>query len=54
MNISASNTIVINDILIGDVWICSGQSNMELSMKRVSSEPITGQINIDIQAAGKG
>ncbi len=36
MNISASNTIVINDILIGDVWVCSGQSNMEISMKRVS------------------
>jgi len=30
MIISSSNdTIVIEDILIGDVWICSGQSNME-------------------------
>ncbi|HEY8935328.1 MAG TPA: sialate O-acetylesterase [Cyclobacteriaceae bacterium] len=36
MTITASNTITINDILIGDVWICSGQSNMEISMKRVS------------------
>ncbi len=36
MSISASDTIIINDILIGDVWICSGQSNMELPMKRVS------------------
>ncbi|MDR3287441.1 MAG: hypothetical protein LBT27_08355, partial [Prevotellaceae bacterium] len=25
----------ISDILIGDVWICSGQSNMELQMSRV-------------------
>ena len=24
-----SNTLTIKDILIGDVWICSGQSNME-------------------------
>lgn len=28
MNITASNRIVLKDILIGDVWICSGQSNM--------------------------
>ncbi|MDF1548569.1 MAG: sialate O-acetylesterase [Bacteroidales bacterium] len=36
MLISASNSIVIRDILFGDVWICSGQSNMELPMRRVS------------------
>jgi sialate O-acetylesterase len=28
MNIDASNHITLKDILIGDVWICSGQSNM--------------------------
>jgi sialate O-acetylesterase len=28
MEISGSNKIVLNDILIGDVWFCSGQSNM--------------------------
>ena len=28
MNIDASNHITVKDILIGDVWICSGQSNM--------------------------
>ena len=36
MNIYGSNSITINEILIGDVWICSGQSNMEISMQRVS------------------
>ena len=35
MTIKASNTIVIKNILLGDVWVCSGQSNMELPMKRV-------------------
>ncbi|MDR2913868.1 MAG: sialate O-acetylesterase [Tannerella sp.] len=29
------NDIEINDILIGDVWLCSGQSNMELPIRRV-------------------
>ena len=31
-----SSSITINDILIGDVWLCSGQSNMEINMQRVS------------------
>ena len=35
MKISASNELKVRNILIGDVWIISGQSNMELSMKRV-------------------
>lgn len=28
IGISASNTIIIKDVLFGDVWFCSGQSNM--------------------------
>ncbi len=28
MTIKGKNTIVIDDILVGDVWFCSGQSNM--------------------------
>lgn len=28
MSIDASNHIILNNILFGDVWICSGQSNM--------------------------
>ncbi|MCB0638083.1 MAG: sialate O-acetylesterase, partial [Lewinella sp.] len=36
MTITGVNTIAVNDILIGEVWVCSGQSNMELSMDRVS------------------
>ena len=35
MIIKGSNTLQINDILVGEVWVCSGQSNMEISLKRV-------------------
>lgn len=28
MQITGSNTITLNEILVGDVWFCSGQSNM--------------------------
>jgi sialate O-acetylesterase len=36
MTITGPNSITIKDILVGDVWICSGQSNMELNMQRAS------------------
>lgn len=29
LKISGSNTITIKNVVVGDVWICSGQSNME-------------------------
>lgn len=31
ITIAANNKIVIEDVLIGEVWVCSGQSNMEMS-----------------------
>lgn len=45
--ISGNNTIVIEDILIGEVWICAGQSNMEWSAKRgfVESEEEMSKAN---------
>jgi len=38
MTLSASNTITLKDVLFGDVWLCSGQSNMELPMDRVKDK----------------
>lgn len=35
MNLKASNTIEINNILVGDVWLCSGQSNMAMTVDQV-------------------
>ncbi len=32
LTISGNNTIVINDVLIGEVWLASGQSNMEIPL----------------------
>ena len=38
MVFEGSNTIRIKDILFGDVWVCSGQSNMELPMERLKEK----------------
>jgi len=35
MIITGKNKAVLTDILIGDVWFCSGQSNMILPMERI-------------------
>ena len=34
MEVTGNNTITLDDVLIGEVWLCSGQSNMEWSVKR--------------------
>lgn len=36
MTIKGTNTIVLKNILIGEVWLCSGQSNMEYTMRKYS------------------
>jgi len=36
MVISGKNIIVLKNILVGEVWLCSGQSNMEYSMRKNS------------------
>jgi sialate O-acetylesterase len=38
MEFQASNKITVKNILFGDVWVCSGQSNMELTMERVKEK----------------
>ncbi len=32
LTVKANNTITLKDILVGEVWVCSGQSNMEMGM----------------------
>jgi sialate O-acetylesterase len=38
MEVKGKNSISLKDILVGDVWFCSGQSNMVLNMERVKEK----------------
>ncbi|PCJ91544.1 MAG: hypothetical protein COA50_16490 [Flavobacteriaceae bacterium] len=38
INLKGKNKITIKDIYFGDVWICSGQSNMVLNMERLKEK----------------
>jgi len=37
MTISAKNTVKIENVLCGEVWVCSGQSNMQWSVERTAN-----------------
>lgn len=43
ITISDGEALTINNILIGDVWYCSGQSNMEMQLQGMTaSQPVAG------------
>lgn len=49
--IGESNSIVFKNILVGDVWLCSGQSNMEFSLSAdlIGKEAVQNSANSNIR-----
>ena len=39
LKISGSSDITVKDVLVGEVWLCSGQSNMEWTVNRSANFP---------------
>jgi sialate O-acetylesterase len=37
LKVQGKNEITLDNILIGDVWVCSGQSNMEMALRSVNN-----------------
>ncbi len=37
LEISGENTVTINDVLVGEVWLCGGQSNMAFLLPRAAN-----------------
>ena len=42
IHIADESTVILNNVMIGEVWICSGQSNMEMQMKGFKMQPVEG------------
>jgi sialate O-acetylesterase len=41
ISISDGKTLKLKNVLIGEVWVCSGQSNMEMPVKGYFNQPVT-------------
>ena len=37
LNVTGTNTLVVHDVLVGEVWLASGQSNMESPIRRTDT-----------------
>ena len=42
IKISADTTYILKDVMIGEVWVCSGQSNMQMTFNGDNSQPVVG------------
>jgi sialate O-acetylesterase len=42
ITISDGTSLKLNNVMIGEVWVCSGQSNMEMPMKGYMNQPVLG------------
>lgn len=51
LKVEGSNTIKLEDVLIGEVWLCSGQSNMAFRLERASNaaEAIAASANENLR-----
>lgn len=45
IEVSDGETVTINDVLIGEVWLCSGQSNMDMRVGGRYSDPVIGSLD---------
>ncbi|HAV13647.1 MAG TPA: sialate O-acetylesterase [Opitutae bacterium] len=42
LEVQGSSEINFDDVLIGEVWLCAGQSNMQMPVKGFNNQPING------------
>lgn len=47
---SDGKVVTLNNILIGEVWLCSGQSNMEMPVKGFKNQPVLGSTQLLMDA----
>lgn len=50
ITINDGTPVTLSDILIGEVWICSGQSNMEMRMMGNSAQPVDNSLETILNA----
>jgi len=51
--ISDGTPVKLNNVMIGEVWICAGQSNMEMPMKGFRGQPVIGSNDAILKSKNK-
>lgn len=46
ITISDGSTVRLRNVLLGEVWFCSGQSNMEMTLSGYDSQPVQGATDV--------
>ena len=50
MTFNDGDKVTLRNILIGEVWICAGQSNMDMPMKGYKGQPVDGAADLILGA----
>ena len=50
IELSDGERLTLRNVLIGEVWLCSGQSNMEMPMRGFNNQPVEGSADVIIRA----
>ena len=51
LTIAGKNTLALHDVLVGEVWVCSGQSNMEMPVATTQGGWSSGVLNFQDEIA---
>jgi len=51
--LEGAEKVVIKNVLIGEVWLCSGQSNMEMPLKGFPGQPVRNGNEIIVKSTNK-
>ncbi len=51
LTVSGKNTLIVHDVLVGEVWVCSGQSNMEMPVAPAAGGWSQGVLNYQEEIA---
>jgi sialate O-acetylesterase len=51
ITLSDGKATTINNVMIGELWLCAGQSNMEMPMKGFKGQPVENANNDALQSA---
>lgn len=51
LSVTGTRELIIRNVLVGEVWFCSGQSNMEMPVKGYANQPVLGSNEAILQSA---